>query len=85
MCIQRVCTSSPLVPADECPFDDNLISGSYFQNTIPSIASLGFLTCQEAFSHITQNNRSISGYCDLNSFRERCCRSCKSKIEKLTI
>jgi hypothetical protein len=76
ICMNGICTSSKLSPSNECPFGDDLVSQEIFNLKLPQPQ----MTCQQVFDIILASNKSISGYCSTNNFRQACCQSCKSKF-----
>jgi hypothetical protein len=74
-CVNGVCTANKLAPINDCPFGDDLVSQEIFNLKLPTPQQ----TCQDVFKIIVAANKSISGYCSSNNFRQACCQSCKSK------
>jgi hypothetical protein len=78
ICLQGVCTSSPIAPVDTCPFGDDIVTQDAIQGYGITLLNSFQTTCQQIFAILTRDNKAISAYCSMPKFNSLCCQSCKS-------
>lgn len=78
ICVQGVCTNSPLAPIDTCPLGDSVVYELQIGLQLPS----PYMSCSGVFDIIIRAGMPISAFCSDPTIGGLCCQSCKSKVNK---
>ena len=80
MCLNGMCTSSPLAPVGDCIFGDDVIVNG--DNLLNIILTSPQMTCPVAIDYVSSgvNEPAQFGpaYCFKPDFYQTCCNTCKS-------